>query len=96
MGHSPYQPQNIPLRATPQMLDIVGKIDYPLLPHQGRVVEEHYELCERIRAIDEFVRGDLFQRVDTAEATLLLTQLQVMRTLEFLLRSRVMLWAGEI
>jgi hypothetical protein len=81
--------------AHPSIAKLIEAVQ-PLLPHQGLVVAEHLRLAEDIAMLEAFVRGDQFGRVESSEAVLMLAQLQAMRTYEWALRSRVMVWAGEL
>lgn len=41
--------------------------DQELAPHQQRVVAERDELRERLTKLNEFIEGDVFKTLDTAE-----------------------------
>lgn len=81
--------------AHPSIAPLLEQVQ-PLMPHQARVVEEHAVLADRIDKLGAFVKGEQFARVESSEAALMLAQLQFMKGYEWALRSRVMVWAGEL
>jgi hypothetical protein len=83
------------VKAHPSVVPMLDRIE-PLMPHQARVVLEHAALAENITKLEAFVKGEMFARLDSAECALMLAQLQFMRGYEWALRSRVMVWAGDL
>lgn len=93
--HQPAPANTERIAAHPSIAPLLEHVE-PLMPHQARVVEEHAVLADRIDKLGAFVKGEQFGRVESAEAALMLAQLQFMKGYEWALRSRVLVWAGEL
>lgn len=62
----------------------------PLAPHQQRVVDERYELADKLAKLDEFIdHNPLFKTLDNKDQMLLLEQSSVMTQYKRLLDRRI-------
>ena len=66
-----------------------------LQPHQQRVVEEKFQLDDKIQKLEAFLASDKVQHVDGHEITLLGSQLQAMKTYSAFLNARIQYWKSK-
>lgn len=60
------------------------------LPHQQRVVDEYVELMRKVTDLNNFIeKNDFFKSLERQEKELLITQLNIMKSYESILRLRI-------
>lgn len=60
-----------------------------IAPYQQRVLDELFELHERITKLGEFIRGPVFGQLESEEKTRLLCQQHIMKAYRSILTQRL-------
>ncbi|WP_425267839.1 crAss001_48 related protein [Enterobacter hormaechei] len=59
------------------------------MPHQKRVMDEHEELCGRIKKLKAYIAGAEFARLLYVDRIILIKQLDAMKAYDLILRARI-------